>query len=81
MKDDKEKNKGKQGNAATNASYDKDAEKIKGSSTTSQNSTTSPSLSGGGGSQSKPGRGWHGDAEGHAKAGSQSHKNSGNKKA
>lgn len=26
-------------------------------------------------SQQGPGRGWHGDSEGHARAGSQSHKN------
>ncbi|WP_242923688.1 hypothetical protein [Pontibacter liquoris] len=58
-----------------------------GSTTTSQNSTSSPGLGGSGSitnissSSSHQGRGWHGDPEGHAKAGSQSHKkNSGNKK-
>lgn len=44
--------------------------------------TTSPSISGSSttttGSKS---RGWHGDTEGHAKAGSQSHKKSGDKKS
>ncbi|WP_299822714.1 hypothetical protein [uncultured Pontibacter sp.] len=28
---------------------------------------------------SSPGRGWHGDSKGHAKAGSQSHKRTGNR--
>lgn len=52
--------------------------------TTSQNSTSSPNVSGSGSATNIPssqGRGWHGDSEGHAKAGSQSHKNTGKDKS
>jgi hypothetical protein len=84
MKNDKEKNQGKQSTADTKATYNRNADKIKGSSTTSQNSTTpSPGFGSGDTTNSAPrqGRGWHGDSEGHAKAGSQSHKNSDKKQA
>ncbi|WP_347157170.1 hypothetical protein [Pontibacter chitinilyticus] len=48
---------------------------IKGSTAPSSNSSLNTSGS------SRQGRGWHGDSEGHKKAGSQSHKNSGQKKS
>ena len=54
----------------------------KDSKTSSQNSASSPNIKGSGSTtniQSSQGRGWHGDSEGHARAGSQSHKNSGKK--
>lgn len=49
MKTDKDQSQGKQSTAKTDATYDRDAEQLKNSATTSQNSGTSPSKMGAGG--------------------------------
>lgn len=49
METDKNQNQGKQSEAKTDATYYRDAEQLKKSATTSQNSSTSPSNVGAGG--------------------------------
>lgn len=78
MKSNKDKNQSRMAADINDTSRTmKPGKGVKGD-TTSQNSASSPKVSGSGSTtniHSSQGRGWHGDSKGHAKAGSQSHKN------
>ncbi|MEJ8801028.1 hypothetical protein [Pontibacter sp. H249] len=79
MKNEKSNNLGRmsQENHSTSRNIQLDAGNQQKQS--SQSSMPSSKYGSTSGKSSGPGRGWHGDAKGHAKAGSQSHKRTGNR--
>lgn len=74
MENDKEKapQQNQMEQDANNTSRTMKPGEAQGSGSSTHNSTDTPK---------RKGRGWHGDSEGYAKAGSQSHKKSGDQKA
>jgi len=83
MKKEKDKNQqNRMPQDVNNTSRSMQPGRVTDSKTTSQNSASPPDMQGSGSItniQNNQGRGWHGDSEGHARAGSRSHKNSGKK--